>query len=163
MTKIIRLFAVLALAMASAFAGEPNTKTQSLNESARGFVGTGDKVLIGGVIISGKDQARVVIRAIGPALNGYGLSPVLQNPTLELHGPDGKVIVSQDSYLENSTADAEEIASYGLTPTNQNECALIATLAPGNYTAIVRGVNGTTGFGLVEIYKLQLLDTVTTQ
>ncbi len=160
MTKIIRLFAVVtALAMASAFAGEPNTKTQSLNESARGFVGTGDKVLIGGVIIAGKDQARVVIRAIGPALNNYGLSPVLQNPTLELHGPDG-LIVSQDSYLENSAADNQEIASYGLTPSNQNECAIIATLAPGNYTAIVRGVNGTTGFGLVEIYKLQLLDTV---
>jgi hypothetical protein len=157
MTKIIRLFAVIALACASAFAGEQNTKTQSLNESARGFVGTGDKVVIVGIIVSGKDTARVVFRAIGPELNGYGLSPVLQDPVLEIHAQDGSLIVAQDSYLENNTSDAQEIADVGLTPQSQNDCAIIRDLAPGNYTAIIRGKNGATGFALAEIYKLQLL------
>lgn len=154
MTKIIRLFAVLALALASANAGVQNTKTQSLNESARGFAGQGDKVLIGGIIVKGKDTVRVVIRAIGPELNGFGLSPVLQNPTLELHGHDGALLLKQDSHLENSPADAQEIADAGLTPTSVNECAIVVTLEPGNYTAIVRGVNGTTGIALVEVYAL---------
>lgn len=156
MTKIIRLFAVIALALSTSVlnAGVANTKTQAFNESSRGFVGTGDKVVIVGVIIGGKDYCHVVFRAIGPELNGFNLSPVLQHPVLSIYDGKGNLIVSQSSYLENTPADNQEIANAGLTPRNVNECAVIRNLAPGNYTAVIRGANNTEGFALAEIYKL---------
>lgn len=155
MTKKLAILTAICLACASAFGGEPNTKTQSMNESARGLVGTGDNVVIVGVIIGGRDYAQVVFRGIGPALSNYGLSNVLHNPELSVYDGAGKLIAHQRSHLENSPSDAKIIADLGLTPTNVNECALVFTLTPGNYTAILRGENGTTGIGLAEIYKIE--------
>jgi uncharacterized delta-60 repeat protein len=118
------------------------------NISTRGSVQTGDNVLIGGVIVVGQDSLRVIVRAIGPSLNITG---ELADPTLELRDMNGALIRSNDNW--RSAQEAEIIAT-GIPPTNDLEPAIVQNLAPGNYTAIVRGVNGTTGIALVEVYAL---------
>lgn len=150
--RINTIAALCLLAVSGALGGVANDKTQTGNLSARGFTQTGDNILIGGFIVTGKDYVVAVIRALGPSVEVPGR---LQNPTLELHGPDGALIVAQDSYLENNAADLAKLQAAGLTPSNPNECAIIRTFAPGAYTAQVRGANGTTGNALVEFYKLQ--------
>jgi hypothetical protein len=130
------------------------------NISTRGFVGTNDNVMIGGLII-GKGNVgatgRVLVRAIGPSLSNAGVQGALQDPTLELHDGNGTTIDSNDNWktrLDGSSQQAA-IQATGLAPSNDLESALLETLVPGNYTAIVRGKNSTTGVGLVEIYNLQ--------
>ncbi|MDQ3117180.1 MAG: hypothetical protein M3Q86_11355 [Verrucomicrobiota bacterium] len=121
------------------------------NISTRLRVQTGDNVLIGGFIITGTDPKEVVVRAIGPSLGAFGITDPLPNPILELHYPDGTTVVTNNDW--RATQEAEIIAT-GLAPTNNLESAILATLDPGNYTAIVRGVNGGTGVGVVETYDL---------
>ncbi|MBA2433729.1 MAG: hypothetical protein H0V54_01350, partial [Chthoniobacterales bacterium] len=120
------------------------------NISTRGFVDAGDNVLIGG-FIAGEGVADVIVRAIGPSLTGFGIAGALQNPTLELHDLFGATIASNDDWKDSQEA---EIEATGLAPTNNAESAIFATLPPGAYTAIVRGVNDTTGVGLVEVYNI---------
>jgi Calx-beta domain/FG-GAP-like repeat len=125
------------------------------NISTRALVQTGDNVLIGGFMLGGSSSPRnVIVRAIGPSLTRAGLTNVLANPTLELHDGNGTIIASNDNWKDNE-AQAHSIKLAGLAPTDDRESALIATLAPGPYTAIVRGVNNSIGIGLVEIYNLQ--------
>jgi len=121
------------------------------NISTRGRVGVGNEVLIGGFIVGGHTTKRIIVRAIGPSLGGSGLS-VLADPVLELHGSDGQVIALNDDWASGSQQG--EITATGLQPGNARESALIATIPSGNYTAIVQGVNGGAGIGLVEIYDL---------
>ena len=129
------------------------------NLSTRGFVQTGDNVMIGGFIVV-TQPTRVIIRAIGPSLTQFGVPDALANPQLELHDANS-VIARNDDWQTTQiggiiTSDqVAEIQNSGLAPTNPAESAIIATLQPGNYTAIVRGVNGTTGTALVEVYSLQ--------
>lgn len=124
------------------------------NISTRTLVDTGDKVLIGGFIISGTQPKKVIVRAIGPSLPLAGL---LMNPFLELHDSSGALIVSNDNWR---TDQEQEIVATGLAPSNDNESAIVMTLDPGSYTAIVSGVNGGTGIALVEVYDLdQLVDS----
>ena len=130
---------------------EPNAPAQLANISTRGLVQTGDNVMIGGFIVGGTYPAKVIVRAIGPSLSQQGVSGALQDPTLELVDSQGNII-SNDNW--RSSQEAEVIAST-VAPTNDNEAAIVATLIPGNYTAIVRGKNGTTGIALVEGYNLQ--------
>lgn len=147
-----RYIIALSLLATASYAGVQNQKTQSFNQSSRAYVQTGDNILIGGLIVGGKDYVKVVIRAMGPSV------PVpnrLLDPTLELHGPDGALLVSQNSYLENTPADNATIAAAGLTPGSVTEVAIVAVLKPGNYTAQVRGAGGTVGNALVEFYKIQ--------
>jgi hypothetical protein len=121
------------------------------NISARGFVQTDDSVMIGGFIIgggTGGGTARVMVRALGPSLP---LSGALGDPTLELHDNDGALIASNDNWRTDQEA---EIIATGIPPSNDLESAIVRTLTAGNYTAIVRGVNGTTGIALVEAYGL---------
>jgi len=118
------------------------------NISTRGFVQTGDNVLIGGLIVLGQNPLRVIVRAIGPSLPGPG---ALANPTLELHDGNGALIASNDNWRSDQEA---EIIATGVPPSNDLESAIVRNLTPGNYTAIVRGVNGTTGIALVEVYAL---------
>ncbi|MDQ3414070.1 MAG: hypothetical protein M3480_03720, partial [Verrucomicrobiota bacterium] len=92
----------------------------------------------------------MIVRAIGPALTPFGIAGALMDPTLELHAPDGSV-TTNDDWKDDQEA---EIEATGLQPTNDAESAIVQTLAPGAYTAIVRGANGTTGVGLVEAYDL---------
>jgi hypothetical protein len=107
--------------------------------------------MIGGFIITGNVDKRVIIRAIGPSLQQFNVPNPLADPVLELHAPTGALITSNDDW--RSTQEAEIIASQ-LAPPNDLESALIATLQPGAYTAIVQGKNGATGAGLVEVYDL---------
>ena len=121
------------------------------NISTRGFVDTGDNVMIGGLIVgggSGGGTARVIVRALGPSVPVAG---ALGDPTLELHDGNGALIASNDNWRSDQEA---EIIATGIPPSNDLESAIVRNLAPGNYTAIVRGVNGTTGIALVEVYGL---------
>jgi hypothetical protein len=127
------------------------------NVSTRGFVDTGDNVMIGGLIIGGGGSgstAQVLVRALGPSVPVAG---ALGDPTLELHDGNGTTIASNDNWKTrpNGTSQQAEIEATTIPPTNDLESALLSTLAPGNYTAIVRGKNNTTGVGLVEVYNLQ--------
>jgi len=135
----------------------PATAPTLLNISTRMRVLTGDQVLFGGFMITGSDPDRVLIRAIGPSLSDFGAPEVLANPTLELHSSDGSLIGTNDDWKSLQQADIE---ATGLQPTNDLESAILATLDPGPYTAIVRGVNSGTGVGLIETYDLdQVVDS----
>ena len=130
------------------------------NISTRSFVQIGEHVMIGGFIVQGSGLKRVIIRAIGPELTQFGIPDALANPRLELHNRTGALIASNDDWQTTipggviSTNQVNEIQNSGLAPTVASESAIIANLPPGNYTAIVSGVNNTTGVGLVEVYDL---------
>jgi len=132
--------------------------SQFLNIATRMRVGTDDNVLIGGFILTGTDPKKVLIRARGPSLSQFGLSDVLQDPVLELRGPDNSLLMSNDNWKVGGQQ--TEIENSGLQPQDDAESALIATLSVERYTAVVRGSGNTTGIGAVEIYDLdQLADS----
>ena len=124
------------------------------NISARGLVGTGDEILIGGFIVGGSALANnsVVARAIGPSLTDGGVGNALQDPVLELHNASGALIASNDNWQDTQK---EQIEASGLAPQDTHESALLATLPAGGYTAVVRGAADTTGVALVEVYSVQ--------
>ena len=130
------------------------------NISTRSFVETDEHVMIGGFIVQGSGTKRVIIRAIGPELTPFGITDELANPTLELHNSAGALIGSNDDWQTTILGgvitgnQVSDIQNSGLAPTAVSESAIIADLQPGNYTAIVRGVNNTTGVALVEVYDL---------
>ena len=111
---------------------------------------SGDNVLIDGFIITGTAPKKVLIRGLGPSLGAAGVTGALANPVLELHKPGGAV-VTNDNWMDTQKA---AIIATGIPPTNNLESAIVATLIPGAYTAIVSGKNGGTGIGLVEVYDL---------
>jgi hypothetical protein len=128
------------------------------NISTRGFVQTGDNAMIGGFIVV-TQPTRVIIRAIGPSLTQFGVPDALANPQLELHDATSLIGMNDDWQTTQiggiiTSDQVAEIQNSQLAPTNAAESAIIATLAPGSYTAIVRGVNNTTGNALVEVYRL---------
>jgi hypothetical protein len=114
-------------------------------------VSVGDRVGIGGFIITGSASKHVVVRGIGPSLIHNGLTDVLADPVIELHGPGGFTTVINDNWKDTQQA---AIAATGLAPTNDLESAIDATLAPGAYTVVVKGKNSSQGIGLVEVYDL---------
>jgi hypothetical protein len=138
----------------------PGTNSILGNISTRSFVQTGDNVMIGGFMLQGTASKRVIVRAIGPELTRYGVPDVLANLTLELHDGTGALIGSNDSWQHTiiggiiTRGQVLEIQNSGLAPGDPRESAIIADLPAGNYTAIVRGVNNTTGVALVEVYDL---------
>ena len=119
------------------------------NISTRLLAGTGDNVLIGGFIVTGTQPKKVILRAIGPSLPVPG---AMANPTLELHDSTQAVIATNDNWQDNP--DKQAIIDSGIPPTNDSESAILMTLDPGSYTAIVQGANGGTGVALVEVYDL---------
>jgi hypothetical protein len=125
--------------------------TQALNLSTRMRVQVGDKVGIGGFIITGSTPKHVIVRGIGPSLSHNGITDPLADPILELHGPSGFTTIINDNWKDTQ---AVAIQATGLAPTNDLESAIDATLAPGAYTAVVRGKNNTSGVALVEVYDL---------
>ena len=131
------------------------TPAKLANISSRGFVQTGNDVMIGGFILgpTGTSSTTVVVRAIGPSLGSRGVANPLANPTLELRDGQGTLVVSNDDWQQGS--DSATIAQRGLAPEDSKESAVLAIPAPGNYTAVVSGVDTTTGVGLVEVYHLQ--------
>lgn len=122
------------------------------NISTRMRVGVDDNVLIGGFIIKGSYPKKLILRAIGPSLAAGGVSGALRDPTMELRASGGSLIASNDDW--RTGAQADEISASGLAPGDERESALLATLAPGSYTAVVKGLDGETGIGLVEAYEL---------
>ncbi len=123
------------------------------NISARGLVGTGDDVLIGGFIVGGNALANnaVVVRAIGPSLAQAGVTNPLADPTLELRDSSGALVASNDDWQDSQE---DQITESGLAPNDPTESAVYATLPADNYTAVVRGAGDTTGTALVEIYSI---------
>jgi Chlamydia polymorphic membrane protein (Chlamydia_PMP) repeat len=123
------------------------------NISTRGYIQTGDNVMIGGFIYGGGPGAtKVVVRGIGPSLAAFGVSNPLMDPVLELHDGNGSTIDSNDNWITNQAA----IAATGLQPSNNAEAAMLETkLPPGAYTAVLRGNDSGVGVGVVEVYVFQ--------
>ncbi len=128
------------------------TPAQALNISTRSRVDVGDKVMIGGFIITGNANKPVVIRGLGPSLVNLGVpaATVLNDPFLELHGPNGALIMSNDNWIDSPQK--AQIQGTIFQPSDNRESVILATLPPGNYTAILTGVGQTTGIGVVEVY-----------
>ena len=122
-----------------------------LNISTRLRVGTGENALIGGFIITGTEAKKVIVRGIGPSLASQGVGGVLENPTLELFDGAGEPIAFNNNWKDDQQGEIEEST---IPPGNDLEAAIVRTLEPGNYTAVVRGQGDTTGIGLVEVYDL---------
>lgn len=125
------------------------------NVSTRGFVGAGDQVMIGGVIVGpvGAANATVVVRAIGPSLADAGIVGSLADPTLEIHNANGQTVATNDDWQDDSAQEAL-IEDAGFAPADARESAIYIALATGNYTAVVRGKDDTTGIALVEVYNI---------
>ena len=132
---------------------EPTTH-QLRNISTRGFVGTGDAVLIGGFIVGGNGMVngKVLIRAAGPSLTAQGVSGALQDPILRLFDSHGTVLLSNNNWKDTQQA---EIQATGLAPTDDRESAILASLPAGAFTAIVTGVSNTTGIARVDVFNVQ--------
>lgn len=128
----------------------PNAQLGNL--SVRGDVQTNDNILIAGLIIGSGDARRVLVRSIGPELNGR-IPGALQDPKIELHDGNGTPLVANDSW--KAAPNAAEISATGLAPTDDREPAALMTLGPGLYTSVVRGANDTTGIATSEAYKIE--------
>jgi hypothetical protein len=128
------------------------TPAQALNISTRLRVETGDKVMIGGFIITGNAPKNVAVRGIGPSLAAFGISDALADPILELRAANGALLFQNDDWQEDP-AQAAQLTTLGLALQDLRESGIVATLQPSaSYTAILAGKNGGTGIGLVEIY-----------
>ena len=160
-TAIVRGVAnMTGVALAEVYDLNPAPDSTLGNISTRSFVQTGDNVMIGGFIVQGTQPRSVIIRAIGPELTQYGVPNVLADPTLELHDATGALIASNDNWQHTiiggiiTASQVRDILNSGYAPGDPRESAIIADLPAGNYTAIVRGANNTTGVALVEVYDL---------
>ncbi len=122
------------------------------NISTRAFVQTGDNILIGGFIPGGDRPIRVMVRAIGPSLTASGVINAMQDPVLEVVDANGNSVATNDNWP--ASPDAPEITASGLAPLDARESAIIFEPGPNQHTALVRGVNNTTGVALAEIYDL---------
>ena len=129
-----------------------STPTRLVNISARGQVGINDQVLIGGFVVNGSQSKNLIVRAIGPSLTNAGISGALADPTLELHDSNGNTLSTNNDW--QSSSQASQISASGFAPSNPKESAIMATLAQGAYTAIIRGANSSTGIGMIEVYDL---------
>ena len=127
----------------------PNGPPKLANISTRAIVGTGANVLIGGFIVTGTQSKQVIVRGIGPSLP---LPGKILDPILELHDATGALIGFNDNWGES--AESAAIADSGIAPVDPNESAILMSLAPGSYTAILSGANLTTGMAVVEVYDL---------
>ena len=131
---------------------DPSPGSSVLNISTRSDVQTGDDVLIGGFIVFGTGSQDVLVRAIGPSLAAAGVPDSLGDPTLTLYDAQGAQIDFNDDWQDNPAKD--QIEATTIPPNDPKESAVLDTLAPGSYTAIVRGAADTTGTALVEVYAL---------
>ncbi|MBA3272360.1 MAG: hypothetical protein H0T11_00610 [Chthoniobacterales bacterium] len=123
------------------------------NLSTRGFVDTGDDVIIAGFILGGNNAgARVLVRALGPSMSNAGMANVMADPVLELHNSNGMLVAMNNNWKEEDEA---SISTTGIPPTDPREAAILAAVPQDNYTAIVRGAGGSVGVALVEIYMVR--------
>ena len=140
------------VALVEAYDRNPSAGSVLANISSRGFIETGDNVMIGGFIAGHETgAAKVLLRAIAPSLKSQ-LPAAMDDPVLELHDRNGATVASNNNWKDDQRA---EIEATGIPPTHDLESAILRTLAPDAYTAIMRGVDNTTGLGLVEIYNIR--------
>jgi len=126
-------------------------ETPLVNISTRGRVGTGENVLIGGLVIQGTAPKTVAITATGPSLSAFGVTSPLANPTLTIvRSSDQSVVATNDDW--QTDANAAQLQASGFAPSDPRESGLLLTLPPGAYTAIVSGVNGTTGISVIGVF-----------
>jgi len=146
----------------------PQGKYQRLvNISTRGFVGTGEDVLIGGFVVTGNSPKKVLIRGAGPALAQFGVGSVLLEPLLKIYDHNG-VLLAQNNHWETAltttggpgasgavkiAAATAAVGAFAFDP-GSADAAVVITLAPGAYTAQVSGVASTTGVALIEFYEI---------
>jgi len=130
----------------------PDSPSHLANISTRMQVGVGEDVLIGGFIIQGTQPKKLILRAIGPSLAALGMPNALADPVLELHDSSGATIASNDDWSVGSQAG--EVFASGLAPNDPQESAIVITLSPGSYTAVMKGYQNGQGIGLVEAYEL---------
>ncbi len=124
------------------------------NISTRAFVSTGPDIAIAGFILGNQSGAdRIVVRGIGPSLAAAGVPNPLANPLLELRNGNGALLLSNNDWKDNAVQ-AAELVAVGLAPSDDRESAIVATLGPGLYSALLAGDSGGTGIGLVEVYDL---------
>jgi glucose/arabinose dehydrogenase len=143
------------IGLVEVYDADTTASSQLANISTRGFVQTGDNVMIGGFILGvNSANARVAVRGIGPSLTRFGLSGVLADPVLELRDHNGTLVVSNDNWTDDPLSAAQLMAS-GLALQDLHESGIFASLPPGAFTAILAGKNGGTGIALVEIYTVQ--------
>jgi hypothetical protein len=137
---------------------DTNSGTQLANISTRGLVQTGDNVLIAGFILGpvGTEDTSILIRAIGPSLPPSQVTNPLADPVLELHDANGTTVETNDNwkFTSNGSSQQAAIEATGIPPTNDLESAILESLTPGAYTAIVSGKNGGTGVAVIEVYRL---------
>jgi hypothetical protein len=125
------------------------------NISTRGFVQSGENVMIGGFILGGgTNNSRIALRGIGPSLAQFGLNPVLADPTLELHDANGAILVANDNWIDDPIS-AALLTANGLGLSDPNESGIFTALPAGQFTAVLAGKNGGVGIGLIEIYNLK--------
>lgn len=129
---------------------DQQSPAQFANIATRGRVELGDEVMIGGFIVGGETQTRMLIRGIGPSLAAAGVPGALTDPVLELYDANGLVMANND-WRETQE---RELADTKVAPSDDREAALLVSLAPGAYTAILRGAGEGTGVGLIEVYNL---------
>jgi hypothetical protein len=131
-----------------------NNSTRLVNISTRGRIGSVDEPMIGGLITQGGTPKKVIIRALGPSLGvgGNAITGALADPILELRDGSGNLLAVNDDW--GTSSQVTEILNSTIPPANALESAIVATLGSGNYTAIVRGVDGTSGVALVEVFDL---------
>jgi hypothetical protein len=129
--------------------------SQLANISTRGFVQNANNVMIGGFILGGSpNNTRMVLRGIGPSLAQFGLHPVLEDPTLELHDSNGATLIANDDW-QSDPESAAQLTAAGLGLSNSKEAGIFTSLPPGAFTAILAGKDGGTGIGLVEMYNVR--------
>jgi hypothetical protein len=138
----------------------PSADSKLANISTRAVVSPGDNVLIGGFILGGSngDTNSVVVRGIGPSLTARGVPGALADPYLVLRDSNGTIIAENDNWHDNPPQDVKVMGA-GLSPGDPSESAIATILPPGFYTAVLTGVNNTSGVGLVEVYDLQSPDS----
>ena len=129
----------------------PAAPDRLLNISTRTRVGTGEDVMIAGFIAGGDAPSRLIIRGLGPSLASAGIASPLPDPSLEIYDANG-VIAANNNWKSDQES---EITASQLAPTDNREAAFIGTFAPGGYTAILSDANGSTGVGIIEVYRLE--------
>jgi hypothetical protein len=140
------------VALVEVYDHEPASSSVA-NISTRGDIGTSSDVLIGGFIVGGADPTNIILRAIGPSLGSFGVANPLPDPVLELHDGNGALLSSNDNWRSDQEG---EILATNIAPSDDREAAIVATLPPGSYTALVRDAQFSTGIALFEVYDLSL-------
>lgn len=139
------------VALVEAYDLSSSSNSKLANISTRGKVEAGENVMIGGFIVGGNEETAVAVRAIGPSLGALGIAGALSDPTLAVHDGNGSLLAQDDDWRMYQE---QELIDSGLAPSDDRESAMLLTLQPGAYTAIVRGKDDTGGVGLVEVYNL---------